>query len=66
MSTKRKDKRLEALYARLDEIRMSSADRQAARSALAQADAVAEFLLRAGRLLAGLRASSRPRRYSAT
>ena len=66
MSRKRKDKGLEGLYARLDEIRMSSADRQAARSALAQADAMASFLLRAGRLLAGLRASPRARRYSAT
>ena len=64
MNRKRKDKGLEALYARLDEIRMSPADRQAARSALAQADAVADFLLRATRLLAGLRAA--PRRYSAT
>jgi hypothetical protein len=64
MNRKRKDKGLEVLYARLDEIRMSQADRVAARSALAQADAVAEFLLRATRLLTGLRAS--PRRYSAT
>lgn len=64
MNRKRKDKGLEALYARLDEVRMSQADRQTARSALAQADAVADFLLRATRLLAGLRTS--PRRYSAT
>ena len=49
MNRKRKDKSLEALYARLDEIRMSPADRQTARSALAQADAVADFLLSVAR-----------------
>jgi hypothetical protein len=66
MNRKRKDKGLEALYARLDEVRMSPADRQAARSALAQADAVAGFLLAAGRLARRL-AGARPRaRYSAT
>ena len=64
MNRKRKDKGLEALYARLDEIRMSEAERQQARAALAQADALADFLLRATRLLTGLRPS--PRRYSAT
>jgi len=64
MNRKRKGKGLEALYVRLDEIRMSPADRQAARSALAQADAVAGFLLRVARRLSGLRAA--PRRYSAT
>lgn len=64
MKRNRKDKGLETLYARLDEIRMSQADRQAARSALAQADAVAGFLLRVARRLSGLRAA--PRRYSAT
>jgi hypothetical protein len=64
MSRKRKDRGLEALYARLDEIRMSPADREAARSALAQADAVADFLQGVARRLSGLRAA--PRRYSAT
>mgnify|MGYP001182372257 CR=1 FL=1 len=33
---------LEAIYARLDEIRMTEADRQAARAALAQADALVD------------------------
>ena len=64
MSRKRKDRGLEALYARLDEIRMNPADRQAARSALAQADAVADFLLGVARRLSRLRAA--PRHYSAT
>jgi hypothetical protein len=36
---------LEAIYARLDEIHMSPADRQNARAALAQADALADFIL---------------------
>jgi hypothetical protein len=36
---------LEAIYARLDEIHMSAADRLNARAALAQADALADFLL---------------------
>lgn len=67
MSQKRSNPGLETLYARLDEIRMSSAERQAARSALAQADALADFLLAAQALvkrLAGARPGSR--RYSAT
>ncbi|HZN87312.1 MAG TPA: hypothetical protein VFB53_11070 [Burkholderiales bacterium] len=51
---------LAALYARLDEIRMSPADRLAARSALAQADALADFLLGAMRLVRRL-AGARPR-----
>ena len=38
---------LEAIYARLDEIHMSPADRLNARAALAQADALADFILRA-------------------
>jgi hypothetical protein len=33
---------LAAIYARLDEIRMTDADRQAARAALAQADALVD------------------------
>jgi len=36
---------LEAIYARLDEIHMSPADRLNARAALAQADALADFIL---------------------
>lgn len=67
MNQKRKNSGLEALYARLDEIRMSEAERLQARAALAQADALAEFLLGAMRLarrLAGAR--PRGRRYSAT
>ena len=36
---------LEAIYARLDEIHMSPADRQNARAALAQADALADFIV---------------------
>jgi len=36
---------LEAIYARLDEIHMSPADRQNARAALAQADALVDFIL---------------------
>lgn len=38
---------LEAIYARLDEIYMSPADRQNARAALAQADALVDFILAA-------------------
>ena len=36
---------LEAIYARLDEIHMSPADRLNARAALAQADALADFIV---------------------
>jgi len=57
---------LEALYARLDEIHMSPADRQNARVALAQADALADILvaiLELPRRLIGNRARTR---YSAT
>jgi len=36
---------LEAIYARLDEIHMSPADRLNARAALAQADALVDFIL---------------------
>jgi hypothetical protein len=66
MSQKRSNPGLETLYARLDEIRMSSAERQQARIALAQADALVDFALDAVRLvkrLAGARARSG---YSAT
>lgn len=38
---------LEAIYARLDEIHMSAADRLNARAALAQADALVDFILAA-------------------
>lgn len=67
MNQKRSNPGLQALYARLDEIHMSPADRLAARSALAQADALADFLLGAMRLARRL-AGARPRgaRYSAT
>jgi hypothetical protein len=57
---------LEALYARLDEIHMSPADRLNAKAALAQADAMADVLiavLELPRRLFGTRARTR---YSAT
>lgn len=38
---------LSALYARIDKVRMSPADRQTAKAALAQADALAEDMLAA-------------------
>ena len=47
MKVERDTRSLEAMYARLDEIHMSPADRQNARAALAQADALADFILRA-------------------
>jgi hypothetical protein len=46
MKTKRKSG-LEALYARVEAVRMSSADRESARASLAQADAVAQTILAA-------------------
>lgn len=57
---------LEALYARLEEIHISPADRQNAKAALAQADAMADVLiavLELPRRLFGARARTR---YSAT
>jgi hypothetical protein len=36
---------LEALYARIDAVKMSTADRQIAKASLAQADALADFIL---------------------
>lgn len=45
MNQDRSNPGLEALYARLDEIHMSAADRQIARVSLAQADALADFIL---------------------
>jgi hypothetical protein len=45
MSQARSNPGLEALYARLDEIHMSAADRLNARAALAQADALADAIL---------------------
>jgi len=45
MNQARSNPGLEALYARLDEIHMSPADRLNARAALAQADALADFIL---------------------
>lgn len=67
MNQQHRNPGLQALYARLDEIHMSPADRLAARSALAQADALADFLLGAVRIVRRL-AGERPRgaRYSAT
>jgi hypothetical protein len=67
MNHKRSNPGLEALYARLDEIHMSEAERQQARAALAQADALVDFALDVVRLakrLGGTRAGAR--RYSAT
>lgn len=45
MNQDRSNPGLEALYARLEEIPMSAADRQIARTSLAQADALADFIL---------------------
>jgi hypothetical protein len=45
MSHARSNPGLEALYARLDEIHMSAADRLNARAALAQADALVDAIL---------------------
>jgi len=45
MDRSKRNPGLEAIYARLDEIHMSPADRQNARAALAQADALADFIL---------------------
>ncbi len=42
MSKESSNTGLAAIYARLDEIRMTEADRQAARAALAQADALVD------------------------
>lgn len=45
MNAGRSNPGLEALYTRLDEIHMSPADRLNARASLAQADALADFIL---------------------
>jgi len=45
MDRNKRNSGLEAIYARLDEIHMSPADRLNARAALAQADALADFIL---------------------
>ena len=45
MNRKNRNPGLEALYARLDEIQMSTADRLAARHALAQADELVDLIL---------------------
>ena len=45
MKVERDTRSLEAMYARLDEIHMSPADRQNARAALAQADALAGLIV---------------------
>jgi len=47
MDRSKRNPGLEAMYARLDEIHMSTADRQNARAALAQADALADFIVAA-------------------
>jgi len=44
MKNERSHRGLESIYARLDEIQMSPADRLNARAAIAQADALAEFI----------------------
>ena len=46
---------LNVLYSRLDEVRMTSADRQLAKASLAQAEALANFLQRLAAALARLR-----------
>jgi hypothetical protein len=45
MKSERSIRSLESIYARLDEIRMSPADRLNARAALARADALADAIL---------------------
>lgn len=45
---------LNMLYSRLDEIRMTPADRQLAKASLAQADALASLVLAAGAFIARL------------
>ena len=57
---------LEALYARLDEIHMSPADRLNARAALAQADAMADVIFTLLELPRRLFAARARTRYSAT
>ena len=47
MDRSKRNPGLEAMSARLDEIHMSTADRQNARAALAQADALADFIVAA-------------------
>ena len=44
MKNERSHRGLESIYARLEEIQMSPADRLNARAAIAQADALAEFI----------------------
>lgn len=48
MKRKTKSADLSAIYARLDAVRMSEADRANAKAALAQADAVADAVLAIG------------------
>jgi hypothetical protein len=50
---------LNALYSRLDEVRMTSADRQLAKASLAKGDALATLLLAAVAFVARL-ATARP------
>ena len=57
---------LEALYARLDEIRMSEAERQQARAALAQADALVDLTLDLVKLVKRLAGARTRAGYSAT
>jgi hypothetical protein len=57
---------LEALYARLDEIRMSEAERQQARAALAQADALVDLSLDLVKLVKRLAGARTRTGYSAT
>jgi hypothetical protein len=44
MKSDRSNRSLKSIYARLEEIQMSPADRLNARAAIAQADALAEFI----------------------
>lgn len=60
---------LEALYKRLDEMRMTEADRHAAKANLAQAEALIELAARAARFIRGrsaptLRSSGQPAQAS--
>jgi hypothetical protein len=60
---------LEVLYRRLDEMRMTQADRHMAKASLAQAEALAELRARAARFIRGRsvpapRSSGRPAQAS--
>ena len=66
MNQKHSNPGLQALYTRLDEIRMSQAERQQARAALAQADAAVDLVLDLARLVKRLAGARARTGYSAT